>query len=388
MKARFRELCAEAVKNIPGVESVEITMAARASSVQEQPSDALDGVNSVLAVSSCKGGVGKSTIAAHLARAMQRNGLAVALLDADVYGPSVPTLFGLQHIPGVQVQNNRMLPVDAEGLKVMSLGFLLGDAPAVLRGPLVSSYITQVIQQTAWGKLDYLIIDMPPGTGDIQLTIVQKMRLDGAIIVTTPQTLSLVDVARGILMFEKVNVPVLGVVENMTAFTCPSCGETHYPFGRGSQSLQKRFGLPTLAELPVQPGLSEMGKTPDPESQKILDHLADQVLRHAGMSRVKGNPRPEVTISDRAVQVRWPDGFEAVFDTHYLRCACPCAQCVDEHTGEQILKASEVPRDIVIKEYNPLGNYAIVFTWSDGHSTGIYAWEYLRELARKKEETS
>ncbi|MEI7999605.1 MAG: Mrp/NBP35 family ATP-binding protein, partial [Candidatus Omnitrophota bacterium] len=188
----------------------------------------LSKVKNIIAVSSCKGGVGKSTVAAGVAKALLRQGMKVGLLDADLHGPSIPTLFNL---PSVDIRLNEFkmaVPAEVEGLKLMSFGFLLGDAPAVMRGPIVANYIQQLLFQTDWGELDYLIIDMPPGTGDIQLTITQSIRLTGAVIVTTRQTLSLVDVARGILMFEKVKVPILGIVENMAFFICDACEKKHY----------------------------------------------------------------------------------------------------------------------------------------------------------------
>jgi len=289
----------------------------------------------------------------------------------------MPTLFST-HNPQIYVQDNKIQPVVLDGMKVMSLGFLLGESPAVLRGPIVSGYTQQTLKQTDWGKLDYLIIDLPPGTGDIQLTIVQQAALDGAIIVTTPQALSLVDVAKGILMFEKVNVPVLGIVENMCSFTCDHCNSVHYPFGRSRGTLQQRFGLSTLAELPISSRVAEIGS---PARLAGLDALAENVHRAVGTSRVAKQDVPEVEMEQGTIRVRWPDGYEATLSNHDLRCACPCAMCVDEMSGERTLEPTSVPRDIAVEDAQPLGNYAVAFTWSDGHATGIYAWDYLRSLA-------
>ncbi|MCX5758090.1 MAG: Mrp/NBP35 family ATP-binding protein [Candidatus Hydrogenedentes bacterium] len=242
---------------LAGVGSVEVVMSARQTQRPQgaQPSS-LDTVNTIIAVSACKGGVGKSTVAVLLARALQSQGLAVGLLDADLYGPSLPTLLNV-HQPEVYMEAGRLMPVEVRGLLTMSFGYLIGDAPAVMRGPMVSPIIwrgpmvmgvvNQVLQDVDWGELDYLIVDMPPGTGDIQLTITQRAKIDGAVIVTTPQALSLVDVAKGILMFEQVDVPVLGLVENMSHFVCDGCGKEHFIFGSSSDMLQRRFGLPTLA---------------------------------------------------------------------------------------------------------------------------------------------
>lgn len=380
VKERFKQACEQAVGELPGVKSVTVEMGARQPRQKAGPQiDTLTGVDSIIAVSSCKGGVGKSTVAAHLARSMQREGLKVGLLDADVYGPSVPTLFNV-HNPGVAISpEQHIIPIDLDGMKVMSMGFLLGESPAVLRGPIVSNYIQQVLRQTDWGKLDYLIIDLPPGTGDIQLTIVQQAALDGAIIVTTPQALSLVDVSRGILMFEKVQVPVLGVVENMCYLQC-KCGEVHYPFGRSQGKLQERFGLPTLAELPITPGVSDLSQGAAGEEIAGFSKMADQVHRAVGMSRVKDKSTPKLDLQGDELVLQWPEGGESRVQAHKLRCACPCALCVDEYTGAQILDPETIPQDISIDGMDQLGNYAVAFQWSDGHTTGIYSWEYLRKL--------
>src|ERR1039457_6861184 len=222
-------------------------------------------VKHIVAVSSCKGGVGKSTIACALSLELVHRGFKTGLLDADIYGPSLPSLFQLQN---AQVKSNEfkmISPIEHKGLKLMSFGFLLGDAPAVMRGPIVTRYIQQLLFQTDWGELDYLILDMPPGTGDVQLTITQSIQLSGAVIVTTHHSLSLVDTARGILMFEKVKVPILGVIENMAYFVSPDSPKKYYIFGeQKAGALSKRFGVKTLAEIPILGELSgdmSIGKT-------------------------------------------------------------------------------------------------------------------------------
>lgn len=382
VKERFRAAAVEAVKALPGVESVEVVMGARASQKRVGHGvNTLETVEAVIAVSSCKGGVGKSTVAAHLALAMRREGLRVGLLDADIYGPSLPTLFNL-HRPQLYVSDNKLVPVDCAGLKVMSLGFVLGESPAVLRGPIVSNYTSQILTQTDWGALDYLVIDLPPGTGDIQLTIVQQAALDGAIIVTTPQALSLVDVAKGILMFEKVNVPVLGVVENMCSFACDQCKAVHYPFGRSRGKLQERFGLPTLAELPILPDFSDLSAPDAGKDIAAIGLLAENVHRAVGKSRAEKQDTPEIVELPAHIQIRWSDGYEATLSNHAVRCACPCALCVDEYTGRRTLDPAKVPQDVRFSNAHTLGNYAVSFEWSDGHTTGIYSWDYLRSLAQ------
>jgi Mrp family chromosome partitioning ATPase/DUF971 family protein len=382
VKAQFKAACEEAVSQLPGVDAVEVTMGAmeRKKTPASPDINTLSKVNAVIAISSCKGGVGKSTVAAHLARAIQKEGHRVGLLDADIFGPSIPTLFKLQQ-PQVYMKDNLIQPVEAEGMKTMSLGYLLGDQPAVMRGPMVSNYIMQILQQTDWGHLDYLIIDLPPGTGDIQLTLVQQAALDGAIIVTTPQALSLVDVARGILMFETVNVPVLGIVENMAYFTCDECDKKHFIFGNSTATLKQRFGLDTLAQLPVIPGVSDPSGADTAEAQAIFSTLADNLHREVGMRRKEGVEKPSVTIQPGALSIQWPDGATSELANKPLRASCQCARCVDEFTGTPILDADTIPDDLQAEKIQTLGNYAIAVTWSDGHSSGIFSWDHLREQA-------
>ncbi len=381
VKEQFRTACEAAVSVLPGVKSVEVTMSAMEPKARSGPGvNTLDGVANIIAVSSCKGGVGKSTVAAHLARAIQREGHAVALLDVDIFGPSLPTLFHV-HSPEVMMVDQKIQPVVVDGLKTMSLGYVMGDRPAVMRGPMVSNYTMQILQQTDWGKLDYLIIDLPPGTGDIQLTLVQQAPIDGAIIVTTPQALSLVDVSRGIVMFESVNVPVLGIVENMAYFVCDQCDKKHFIFGSGTATLKERFGLNTLAELPIIAGVSDTSSRESGADLPVFAELAENLHREVGRRQVEGAGTPEAVVEDGAVRVRWPDGTESRIPNKKLRVSCQCAVCVHEYTGEPLLDPDTVPDDIAVEEMQVLGNYAVGIRWSDGHGSGIFSWDHLRKVA-------
>ena len=218
------------------------------------------GIRHVIAVASGKGGVGKSTIAANLAVALQQTGAAVGLCDCDIYGPSIALMFASRERP-MATEENRIVPIEQYGLRLMSIGFLLDDtSPAILRGPMVTRYTQQFLRQVEWGELDYLVLDLPPGTGDIQLTIVQTVALSGAIIVTTPQEVALIDARKASTMFEKVNVPVLGLIENMSYFISPSDGQRHEIFGSGGGEREaKRIRAPLLGQIPIDIATREAG---------------------------------------------------------------------------------------------------------------------------------
>ncbi|HXV87178.1 MAG TPA: Mrp/NBP35 family ATP-binding protein [Gemmatimonadales bacterium] len=218
----------------------------------------------IIAVSSGKGGVGKSTIAANLAAQLARQGRRVGIMDADVYGPNIPRMFGVNDKP--PVQDGKILPLERHGVKLISLGFLVDrDAPAIWRGPIVTKIIQQFLRDVQWGRLDFFIVDLPPGTGDAQLSLAQSVQLDGAIIVTTPQEVAIGDALRGAKMFERVTVPVLGVVENMSWFTCPHCGErTEIFLGGGGRRLADELGLPLLGQVPLQAGMADLADAGQP----------------------------------------------------------------------------------------------------------------------------
>ncbi len=381
VKDRFQRQAEEAVSALPGVTRVQVQMGSqqRRSPLEDQQQDStLKEVGAVIAISSCKGGVGKSTIAAHVALEIAQRGYRVGLLDADLYGPSVPTLFGIGPSENVQAnQRKQIIPLERLGLKLMSFGFLLKDSPAVMRGPMVSQYLMQILHHTAWGELDYLFIDMPPGTGDIQLTLTQSVPLDGAVIVTTRQALSLVDVARGILMFEKVKVPMLGLVENMSYIICAHCEEKNYIFGEGANSsLRDRFGLDTLAEIPVDPQLN--GAILRYPGLPHFVEAADRVIRALGKQGRMQDQVPEIRVDRQAVTLTWPEGETTTIDFKTLRAGCTCALCVDEMTGQQRLDEASIAADIAPEEVTPLGHYAFSVRWNDGHASSIYAYDRLK----------
>lgn len=251
----------------------------------------LPDVKRVVAVSSGKGGVGKSMVAANLAVALAQEGLRVGLLDADVYGPNIPLMFGETRTPGATGEEGaeQIEPLEAHGVRLMSIGFMLDpDQPAIMRGPLISGILRQFLEQVAWGSLDYMVVDMPPGTGDAQISLVQAINLDGAVMVTTPQNISTGDVRRGVRMFEKVNTEVLGIVENMSGYLCPHCGEMAEIFGKGGgEDLAKHMELPFLGAVPLDAKVREGGDSgvpavagaPDSPAGKALKEVAKALRR-------------------------------------------------------------------------------------------------------------
>ncbi|MCX7348914.1 MAG: Mrp/NBP35 family ATP-binding protein [Alphaproteobacteria bacterium] len=253
----------KAVQGIPGVDKAMVALTAERAPPQpgqppQQPQGqrgtGVPGIKHLIAVASGKGGVGKSTTAVNLALALKSLGLKVAVLDADVYGPSIPKLFGLTGKPEPSdAAGKKMKPMIRYGVEVMSIGFLVPEDTAMIwRGPMVMSALTQLLRDTEWSEADVMVIDMPPGTGDVQLTLAQQTPLAGAVIVSTPQDLALIDARKGLNMFRKVNVPVIGIVENMSYFTCTKCGERHEIFGHGgAREEASRIGVPFLGEIPL-----------------------------------------------------------------------------------------------------------------------------------------
>ena len=287
----------KAVEAVPGVTAVKVNVveapdgadrpsgrqAARPSPSPAPPppptADEMPALGKVLAISSGKGGVGKSTVSANLAAALAREGYRVGLMDADIYGPNIPRMFGRNEKP--EVQGGKIQPLEAHGVKLMSLGFIVErDAPAIWRGPIIMKIIGQFLRDVAWGELDYFLVDLPPGTGDAQLSLTQIVRLHGAVIVTTPQEMAVGDSLRGAKMFERVGVGVVGIVENMSYFVCPHCHERSEVFlAGGGARLAAELGVPLLGQVPLQAGMAELADRGEPIVVSQPDSPAGVALR-------------------------------------------------------------------------------------------------------------
>lgn len=287
-----------AVMSIPGMETVEITMDAEVPKVRGAlDKTAVEGIRHIVAVSSGKGGVGKSTVAVNLAVSLAQMGANVGILDTDVYGPNVPIMLGGNDMP--EARGDKIIPPVYHGVKTMSIGLLNpGDQAVVWRGPMLHSAVGQFLRQVEWGELDYLIVDMPPGTGDVQLSLAQMVSLAGSVLVTTPQEVSLSDVRKAFNMFEKLHVPSLGIVENMSYFVCSNCDERHEIFGHGGgEALAERYGVPFLGAIPLSIGVREggdlgvpvvVGAPRSPQAQ-AFKQVAQNVAAQISIAAIKAN---------------------------------------------------------------------------------------------------
>jgi ATP-binding protein involved in chromosome partitioning len=298
----------DAVLALDGARDVDVRFAVRVRAVGGPlGKGGIPGVKNAIAVASGKGGVGKSTVAVNLAVALAQDGAAVGLLDADVYGPSIPLMLGTNAKP--IMRENRIVPLEAFGVKLMSIGFLLpSDRALIWRGPLVAQLMNQFLNEVDWGQLDYLVVDLPPGTGDVQLTLVQKIQIAGAIIATTPQDVALADAVKGLKMFEEVKAPILGIVENMSYFVCPTCGERHEIFSHGGgERTAERYDVPLLGTIPLDTAIRISGDIGHPVVASDPDSASGQAFKSAARSAalrlaqeaVKRPHRPSIMLNPK-----------------------------------------------------------------------------------------
>ena len=354
-------------------------------------------VKNALAVASGKGGVGKSTVATHLALALARTGAKVGLMDSDIYGPSVPTMLGGGPPPQPSAQPGLIHPVETRGIRYISMGLFAGrDTPVIWRGPMATKMVQQFLSQVVWGELDYLLIDLPPGTGDVQLTLTQSAPLVGAVIVTTPQDVAVGVTLRGLRMFEQVQVPILGIIENMSRFVCAHCGQATEIFRHGGgKKAAEELGVPFLGEVPLDPALAMAGDAGEPvisaegavqdsPSARAFMEIAEKLLLQVKTvnsltESVRHHPT-EVKSADGIVEITWNDGYVSRLPYRALRQACPCALCVDEWTGERRTDPNRILMSVRPLDIRRVGRYGLQFNWSDLHGSGIYTYDYLRSL--------
>lgn len=390
--------------------------------------DSLPGIRHLIAVASGKGGVGKSTVSVNLALALHQFGAKVGLVDADVFGPSLPVMLGLSKDSKPEASaSGMMIPPSGYDVKVVSMGMLRDDDnPAMLRGPMVGKFLNSFISGVEWGELDAMILDLPPGTGDTQLTLAQSFPLSGAVIVTTPQDVSLNITKRGLRMFEMLHVPILGIIENMSGFTCQHCGEDTDIFrSGGGQKMAEELGVPFLGSIPLDADVVMGGDDGAPIVVSKPDSVAARAFReiantlagrlhglqaatlkpftwawdsgagepawvesaaHADGS--KTTPVGMRARDARTLSILWADGTEHHLDVRDLRLACRCAVCIEETSGRALLDPATVPPDVSPRVISSVGNYAITAGWSDGHSTGIYSFGHLRTLGARNAEKS
>ncbi|OEU07846.1 P-loop containing nucleoside triphosphate hydrolase protein [Fragilariopsis cylindrus CCMP1102] len=390
MKETFKIDCEKLVLGLPFIDSVDVTMTAQAPINTETDSEGMSQVGAVIAVSSCKGGVGKSTTSVNLAYALQSLGASVGIFDADVYGPSLPTMVEPDD-DIVRFVGRQISPLQRNGVKLMSFGYI-NEGSAVMRGPMVSQLLDQFLSVTQWGSLDYLILDMPPGTGDIQLTLTQRLNITAAVIVTTPQELSFADVVRGVEMFDTVNVPCVAVVENMAYYE----SDPIKIFGDGhKRRLSEQWGIEHMYSMPLTDQIATNGDSgtpfvlghPDSPQAKIYRELATSVVSEVSKAKYSSR-RPEINYIEEFNIIQFDD--EPLAPTE-LRGACRCAACVEELTGRQILKPSDVPESIKPLQMSSTGNYALSVNWSDGHKS-LYPYRQIKslisELSPENEDTN
>lgn len=372
-------------------DKIEVTMAPAEKKSESLRKLGLKNVKNIIAVSSCKGGVGKSTVAVNLAFSLMMHNKKVGIFDADIYGPSLPTMINPSDTSLRSYEDNpqMIVPIEFSGIKAMSFGYASPNRRAIVRGPIVSNIVTQLVCNTDWGDLDYLVVDMPPGTGDIQISLCQELNFTGGVVVTTPQKLSFIDVVKGIEMLDELKIPVLSVVENMSYYICDKCDEKHFIFGKGYvDMLKKQFGIEDSFNIPIDSYVSRASDSGSPYvlvspdssavqqtfrdiSQKIIDKVKNL------NEFLENRPKVEYSPKEEAIKILFNKDKVKLVDPYLLRKKCICAACIDEFTGEKLLKEKQIPKDVHPSRIEDKGNYAVAIVWSDGHRSSIYPYKRL-----------
>eukprot|EP01012_Entosiphon_sulcatum_P061614 TRINITY_DN8729_c0_g1_i1.p1 TRINITY_DN8729_c0_g1~~TRINITY_DN8729_c0_g1_i1.p1 ORF type:complete len:505 (+),score=70.17 TRINITY_DN8729_c0_g1_i1:27-1517(+) len=417
LKAEFKRQCEEAVRALPWVQTVDVAMTAQqrklhasATGTTAQQLKGLESVANIIAVSSCKGGVGKSTIAVNLAFALAAAGGKVGICDIDIYGPSLPTLVKPDTPVSGDGASRLLLPAARDGVQLMSYGYLpqkTKHGAAMIRGPIASTVVQQLLLGTKWGNLDYLILDMPPGTGDIHLTVGQSVPITAAVIVTTPQRLSFIDVVKGIELFDRIKVPPIAVVENMSYFQPHPDGERYHLFGRGARRrLVEEYGFRLAFQMPIQQELAEASDSgtplvltdPNGAVATTMRDIAAAVVREVSVLRHAAVSKPSVRFDGKAFVVSFRDAKdqglqqdEYRFDPVTVRMECRGAHTVDEWTGKLLIRREDLPADLSAESVTAVGNYAVQVVWNHavgGHPVSIFPDDLWYRLARKADHST
>lgn len=364
--------------------------------VQAKQKGLFNSIQSIIGIAAGKGGVGKSCVTINLALALHKLGFKVGIMDTDIYGPSIRRMLPEQQLP-IQAQE-RITPAYSQGIKMISMAYFRRDhEAAAVRAPIANGMIQQFIKNVEWGELDYLLIDFPPGTGDIQMTVCQQMKLTGAIMVTTPQEVALLDVRKAMHLFYQMKVPLIGIVENMSFYSLPGSSQKVYPFGQGGGAkLAEESGFSLLAEIPVNAELSKCGdaglsifeeKTADAENvSNTFITLAKTVIGHLKVMKIRNLVEVEKIVQKdkHTFFVEWSDGLKMDFRLCDLQRRCPCAGCVDEITGKSLIDQSSIPEDLLAANIETVGRYALRIHFTSGCTKGIYSFDYLRQLAEER----
>jgi ATP-binding protein involved in chromosome partitioning len=355
------------------------------------PSSPLAQVKSIIAIAAGKGGVGKSTLTVNLALALTARGFRVGIMDTDIYGPSMRKMLKEDRLP--HQKGDFIQPALCEGIKTISMAYFKKDhEPSIVRAPIALRFISQFIQNIQWGELDFLLIDFPPGTGDVQLTITQQIKLTGAIMITTPQEVAVLDVRKAMGMFDAVKVPIIGIVENMSYYQPDPKSEKKYLFGKGGgERLARETGSAFLGSIPIDPEISHCcdkgislfsGQSADinPSIQAfnaIAHEVVAQIKELGSSAAVMKNiyQRDDFTLS-----IVWSNGKEQHLRLNELQKKCPCANCIDEVSGKQLLDVKTIKEEVRASSILPVGRYGLQIKFTTGCSTGIYSFESLRQM--------
>lgn len=364
-----------------------------------KPAQTLSKIKYTIAVASGKGGVGKSTVTVNLALALKKLGYKVGVMDTDIYGPSVRKMLPEEQLPS---QRGPIIqPALCQGIKMISMAYFSKESEAsAVRAPIANGLIIQFQKNVEWGELDYLLIDFPPGTGDVQLTLCQQAHLTGAVMVTTPQEVALLDVKKAIHLFEQLKVPIVGIVENMSYYAIPETRERHYLFGKGGgEKLAQEYCLPFLGAIPIDADICRCGDLGlslfnlDPATKKPATgaylELARQLQAKITAAQDSKPFKELKCLDDQLFKIVWNDGSNQFLRMSDLQKNCPCACCVEEYTGKRLVDPASIDQSVGAKEIHGVGRYGLRIQFTQGCSSGIYSFDLIRNLGEclKKDST-